>query len=333
MKTLPNTHSGPGLVDLQLNGYAGFNFNGDPRPWTLDQLHELRARLFRRGVSVVFPTLVTDDAASMVARAKRYAELVDADERIAALMPKLHIEGPFISPFDGPRGAHPKRYVALPEAIPDLFDRLTDASGGRIGVWTLAPELPGAIALIRRLRGAGVVAALGHCQPSNEIIAEAVEAGARLSTHLGNGSHQMLPRLDNYVYRQLAEDRLAASLVADGHHMPLTTLKNFVRAKTPARSILVTDAIHAAEMPPGRYDFGGRTVEVTPDGRCSHPGEWNLAGSVLTLDRAVINTFLHCDVTFEQAWAMASTQPAELTGLKPPASVTVAVSAEGFTAR
>ena len=151
-----------------------------------------------------------------------------------------------------------------------------------------------------------------------------------MSTHLGNGSHPALPRLDNYVQTQLADDRLWASFIPDGIHMPLTTLKNFIRAKTPARSVLVTDAIAAAELGPGQYTLGGQVVEVSPDGRAARPGHANLAGSTLTLDKAVVNVALHCDVPFEQAWAMASTRPARLAGLDEPEVVTVAVTEKGF---
>lgn len=332
MSVLPKTYTGPGLADLQLNGYAGFDFNGEVEAWSAQELHRLRRRLRQRGVVMSLPTLVTRDADSMIARARRYAELVSSDEALAAAFPKLHIEGPFLSPIDGPRGAHPKRWCRTPAEMPDFLDRMIDAGGGRIALFTLAPELPGAIELIRRLAEKGICPSIGHSDATPADLEKAVAAGARMSTHLGNGSHQMLPRLDNYVQRQLADDRLSAGFIADGQHMPFCTLKNFLRAKTPARSILVTDATAAAEMGPGRHMLSGGMVEVTPEGRCSRPGEPNLAGSVLSLDRAVINVALHCDVTFEQAWAMASTAPARLVGLPPPPAVTVTVTPEGFAA-
>ena len=153
-----------------------------------------------------------------------------------------------------------------------------------------------------------------------------------MSTHLGNGSHLMLPRLDNYVQRQLAEDSLYASFIADGHHMPLTTLKNFIRAKTPGLSILVTDAMAAAEIGEGEYRMGGELVMVSKDGMVAKPGATCLAGSVLTLDRAVINVTLHCGVMFSQAWAMASSNPAQIAGLPEPLQVTVKIAEAGFSA-
>ena len=176
----------------------------------------------------------------------------------------------------------------------------------------------------------GICVALGHTRARPETIGEATEAGATLSTHLGNGSHLELPRLDNYVQAQLADDRLAASFIADGHHLPFYTLKNFLRAKTLRRSILVTDAIVAADVGPGRYTFGGEEIVVSPELRVHKPGQQNLAGSALTLDRAVLNVALRCDVPFNEACAMASTRPAELIGLSAPPDISVRISAEGF---
>lgn len=330
MVALPHTYTGPGLIDLQVNGYAGFDFNAEPSDWGADALQRVRSAMARRGVVACLPTLTTDAPERMVARAARYAELVEADDALAAFYPKLHVEGPFLSPDEGPRGAHPPEHCRAPDDLPDLVDRLFEAAAGRVGIVTVAPELPGALDVIARCARAGVCPAIGHTQASAEQIDAAIDAGARMSTHLGNGSHQMLPRLDNYVQYELAADRLYASFIADGHHIPFTTLKSFLRAKTIERSVLVTDAVMPAELPPGEYVSEGRTVVVTPAGRVSIPGQANLAGSALTLDRAVINVCLHCDVAFEDAWRMASTQPAALAGLETPPSVTVSVTREGF---
>ncbi len=195
---------------------------------------------------------------------------------------------------------------------------------------TLAPELPGASDLITQAVSRGIVVALGHTGAGNETLDRAVRTGARLSTHLGNGSHPTLPRLDNYVQAQLADDRLMASFIADGHHIPFPTLKNFIRAKTPERSILVTDAIIAAEIGPGCYPFLSGEVLVSEELRVSKPGQSNLAGSALTLDRAVLNVVCHSGVSFEQAWAMASTLPATLLDLRGLPEVQVRVGVDGF---
>ena len=324
MAQLPSTYTGPGLVDLQINGYVGVDFNNDPAGWTPEMFHKVRSATARRGVAVMLPTFVTNDADLLVARAAKYAEIIEADTELAACFPKLHIEGPFISPIDGPRGAHPKEYCRLPHQLPDLIDRIHEACGGRVGILTLAPELVGAEDLIRRSVAKGIVVALGHTQAGADDQEMAVQAGATMSTHLGNGSHPVLPRLDNYTQRQLADDRLWAGFIADGHHIPFPTLKNFIRAKKTEKSVLVTDAILAAELEPGTYYFMGENVEVYPNGYVSVPGAANLAGSALTLDMAVINTAAHCDVTFDMAWKMASTYPADLVNVPVPADVTQA---------
>ena len=333
MGSLPETFTGPGLVDLQLNGYAGFDFNGDPASWSADDLHRLRETFACRGVLRVFPTFVTDAADRLLARARRYGELVDADAALAECFPRVHVEGPFISPEEGPRGAHPAAHCSTPEDLPDLLDEMLDAAGGRVGIWTIAPEVPGAIAWIERAAAAGVCVAIGHTGADAEALDRAVAAGATLSTHLGNGSHQLLPRLDNYLETQLADDRLAAGFIADGHHIPFPTLKNFLRAKGVGRSVLVTDAMSAAEMPPGRYDLGRRVVEVSPEGVVRQPGSWHLAGSSVTLDRCVVNACLRADVSFEDAWAMASAVPGRVTNLPACEPVTVRVREDGFAAR
>mgnify|MGYP006296220161 CR=1 FL=1 len=322
---IPTHHTGPGLVDLQINGYAGLDFNGDPSRWTEAAWRDVRTKLRRRGVVAALPTLVTDSPEHLLARARRYGELVESDDDLSAAFPLLHIEGPFISPIDGPRGAHPLMHCTTPAEVPDLVDRLNEAACGRVGLVTLAPEVDGAIDLIGHLVRDHIAVGLGHTMATADEINRAVEAGAAMSTHLGNGSHPRLPRLDNYMQTQLADDRLFASFIADGHHMPFTTLKNFIRAKTPARSILVSDAMLAAEMEPGMYTFGGERIEVRPDGYVGKPGAENLAGSVLTLDRAVIHVATYCGIDFETAWSMASVQPARVVGLSKPEEVTVEV--------
>lgn len=332
MIQFPETYTGPGLVDLQVNGYAGLDFNGEPGSWTAEQFRDVAEALASRGVVAAVVTIITDDIEAMLARARRYRRIIEADADLAVTFPRLHVEGPFICPADGPRGAHPRQHCKAPGETNDLIDRLNDASGQRVGIVTLAPELSGAIDLIARLAEDGICPAIGHTQASPGDIAAAAEAGARLSTHLGNGSHSELPRLDNYIQSQLADDRLSASFIADGHHMPFTTLKNFIRAKTPAMSILVTDAISATELGPGNYELGGCEVVVLANGKCIVPGADHLAGSTLTLDRGVINVCRHCGVSFQQAWRMASSSPAALLGIETP-EITVEVAAQRFIRR
>jgi len=325
--------AGPGLVDLQINGYAGLSFNGALEDLTVGAVRKVCERLRRRGVVAVLPTFGTDAVDNMLARARRLAELRNQDELIASMIAGFHVEGPMLSPEDGPRGAHSADHVITPRDRPQMLEEFQEATGGLVRILTLAPELPGAMELIARTASSGVVAALGHHAAGAEAIAEAVAAGARMCTHLGNGSHAMIPRLDNYIMHQLADDRLAASFIADGHHIPFATLKNFLRAKTPPRSVLVTDAVMVADMPAGRYGSGRRVRQLGEDGAVRLAGTPYLAGSALTLDRAVMNVAAHCDVSFETAWAMASAQPAALVGLPVPQPVQVDVSDEGFSLR
>ena len=331
MSTLPEQHTGSGLVDLQVNGHTGFDFNSDPAGWMPEEFHRVRADLAGHGLVAVLPTFITAPVESILARTARWSEFVDADRHLAAFFPKLHIEGPFLCALQGPRGAHPPEHIIAPADAPDFLDRLREASGDRIGILSVAPDCPGILPVIERASQAGICVALAHTGATPEQIDAALAAGARMATHLGNGSHQQLLRLDNYLQYQLARDDLAASFIADGHHMPLTTLKNFLRAKTPARSVLVSDAMTAAGLGPGTYPLGEGQVEVLPTGRANIPGQDNLAGSTLILDQAVLNVTRHCGFDFETAWAMASSTPARLVDLPAPPEVTVRIDEKRVT--
>jgi len=223
------------------------------------------------------------------------------------------MEGPYISPEDGPRGAHLREFVR--DAGVDDFRRRQDAAEGRIVIVTVAPEVPGALPLIEHLVSSKVRAAIGHTGATGPQIADAVKAGATMSTHLGNGCANMLPRHPNVIWEQLGEDRLLAGFIVDGHHLPPATVKSMIRAKTPARTILVTDAVGAAGMPPGRYTLGGQLVELSPEGRVAAPGAPNLAGSALRLDVAIGNTVKFTGLPLEEVVAMASTRPAGYIGI------------------
>lgn len=327
------TAAGPGLVDLQVNGYAGVSFNHPVEKITLDGVRGACEKMAGRGVVAILATLTTDPVEDIIARARRLASLRAEDELLGSMIAGLHIEGPMINAAEGPRGAHPAEHVIAPADAPGFLDNVQEASGGMVRLLTLAPERPGAMELIAKASGDGIVVALGHHEADVATIAQAVEAGATMCTHLGNGSHAMLPRLDNYVQHQLADDRLVAGFIADGHHIPFPTLKNFLRAKGTQRSALVTDAVLVADMPPGSYGSGVRTRMVSTDGSVRLKGTPYLAGSALTLDKAVLNVAAHCDVSFEAAWAMASTQPAEMVGLARAKRVEVEVSDEGFSRR
>jgi N-acetylglucosamine-6-phosphate deacetylase len=226
----------------------------------------------------------------------------------------IHAEGPYLSPTEA-RGAHPQAH--LRDASRDDFERRQEAAEGRIVLVTLAPEVPGALALIEHLVRAGVRVAIGHSDASPERIRDAVRAGATLSTHLGNGCAGGLPRHPNLIWEQLAADDVSACFIADGHHLPAATLKAMVRAKTPARSILVTDATAAAAAPPGTYTLGELSIERSQSGRVTLPGGDKLAGSALTLADAVGRAAREAGLPIAEALAMASTRPAAAIGAAP----------------
>jgi N-acetylglucosamine-6-phosphate deacetylase len=311
------------MFDLQVNGFGGVDFNNPAA--TGDELLAGIERIRATGVTRFLPTLITSsfERFDQCARA-----LVELDHPMIA---GFHMEGPYISAEDGPRGAHPLQHVS--SAGIDDFARRQDATGGRIRLVTLAPEVPGAITLIEYLVNHAVRVAIGHTAATPEQIRCAVDAGATLSTHLGNGCAQQLPRHPNLLWEQLAADELNASLIVDGHHLPPATVKTMIRAKTEERTILVTDAISAAACVPGRYELNGEAVVLSPEGRVSPPGKPWLAGSALTLDQAVSNMVKFAGVSLQGAWAMASSLPAHYLGMQPVGKVTVEWDAATFRIR
>jgi N-acetylglucosamine-6-phosphate deacetylase len=306
----PDLVIAPGFIDIQINGYGGLSFGTpDTTPEVLDYV--VRAQ---RGIGVLFicPTVCTTShentihALRMLTEARRNPELAHA-------VPCYHLEGPYIGKEDGPRGAHPLPHVRPPDW--DEFRRFQDAAEGKIGIITLGPEHPGAIPFIERLVESGVIAAIGHTGATPEQIRDAVAAGARLSTHLGNGSHARIDRHPNYIWEQLAADELCASIIADGHHLPPSVVKSMVRAKGVDRTILVSDAVAAAGLSPGVYPAEGREIEVLPNGRVQMKGTPYLAGSGLILSEGIGNTVRFAGVSLAEAVQMATRNPATLLGL------------------
>jgi len=301
-------NGGGGLTDLQVNGYAGVDFN-DAGVTAAAVDHALETML-RAGVSTCLPTLITADEATLSARLGALDAAV-AESRLGKLMvPGFHLEGPFLNPTPGYAGCHPSHDMVPPDIA--LLDRLGQGLRRPILLLTLAPERPGALALVAAARQRGMIVAMGHTAADATTTDEAVAAGVTLSTHLGNALPQPQPKFLNPLMAQLAQDGLAASFIADGIHIPPAGLRVMVRAKTPARSILVTDATSAAATRPGLYHFAGMSIEHTQDGSVRVPGSTTLAGSALTLDRAVRNLAAWGLVPWQTAHAMAATQPASL---------------------
>jgi N-acetylglucosamine-6-phosphate deacetylase len=303
----------PALFDLQINGCDGHSFNSDRL--TLDRIRHVVAVCRRHGLGALCPTLVTNSFEALAHGLGTLRRACDLDADVARSVPAIHLEGPYICPEDGPRGAHPKQHVRPPDW--DEFRRLQDAAGGRVRLLTLAPEHDGALPFIERLTATGVVVAIGHTAATGERIRDAVRAGARLSTHLGNGIHAVLPRHPNTIWEQLAEDGLWASLICDGHHLPPSVVRCVVRVKTPARTILTCDASSLAGLPPGRYREWDQDFEVDPAGKVVVPGTSYLAGSWAFTDLCVGNVIRFAGVSLADAVDMAGALPRQLLGLPP----------------
>jgi len=294
-----------GLIDLQVNGFAGVDYNS-PAAAHEEIARSLRA-LFGTGVTRFYPTVITGSLPDMQAALRNLGaarEAIPDGEAIAG----FHVEGPHICPDDGPRGAHPRHCVRPPYF--DEYLRWQDAARGLVRIVTLSPEWPEAPRYIERIVDSGVVAAIGHTKATAAQISAAVSAGATFSTHLGNGSHGVLPRHPNYIWDQLADDRLTAGFIADGIHVDASFLKVALRAKTLDRAVLVTDASAPAAAPPGRYRLGEQDVDHTPDGKVVLAGTDRLAGSALTMNRGVANLMRLAGLSLEDALRLATTNPA-----------------------
>ena len=297
-----------GFLDIQVNGYSAVDFN---RPEiTGDDLTRATQAMWRSGVTQFLPVVITAPVPTMLRTLAAIARAREQAPLLRRAIPGIHLEGPFLAPEDGPRGAHPAAAIRDPDW--DLFRQFQDAAGGLIRFVTIAPERPGAIGLIWQLRRAGIVVGIAHTDATEADIDQAVAAGAQVSCHLGNGAHAMLPRHRNYIQKQLATDALMASLIADGHHLPSYMVKNIVRCKGVDRVILITDAMAAAAAPPGEYRLGTVLAEVGPDGYVRLPGTPYLAGSALTMERAIENAARFAGLALEDALRLANRHPRKL---------------------
>jgi N-acetylglucosamine-6-phosphate deacetylase len=293
----------PAFFDLQINGCLGHNFSS--ADLTSDQMSEVVAACRSHGIAGFCPTVITGPHTALM-HAFRVLGTVNEIEW-------LHLEGPYISPEDGPRGAHSRQHVRRPDW--DEFLAFQEAAQGRIRMVTLAPEIEGALPFIERLVKSRVVVAIGHTAATSGQIDDAVRAGARLSTHLGNGCHAVLPRHDNYLWAQLADDRLWASIICDGHHLPASVLRCILRVKSSKRLILTCDVSSLAGLPPGRYRHWDQEFEVTRDGPIRIPSTSRLAGSAFFTDRCVAHVLETLECSLAEAIDMAGRQPRELLGL------------------
>ncbi|RKU18992.1 N-acetylglucosamine-6-phosphate deacetylase [Candidatus Poribacteria bacterium] len=307
-----NAWIAPALVDIQVNGFAGFDLNV-ATVTAADVCGMVRA-LWRVGTGFLCPTVVTASFESIGNSLRAVVQACATDPMVAHTVLGIHLEGPYISAKDGPRGAHPLEHVRAPDW--DEFQRWQDIAEGMIHIVTLAPEKEGAIPFVEKLVANEIVVALGHTNASAEDIRAAIGAGAKLSTHLGNGAHAIIRRHPNYIWEQLAADELYASLIVDGHHLPPAVVKSMVRAKTLDRCILISDATALAGMPPGEYQFAGQPVELTSDRCVRLAGTEYLAGSAIELTRGVENSVRFAGITLKEAISLATLQPARLLGVE-----------------
>ncbi|MCJ7841231.1 N-acetylglucosamine-6-phosphate deacetylase [Lederbergia sp. NSJ-179] len=302
----------PGLIDLQINGYKGFDFN--TLPFSADSVIQVTRALWEEGVTTYFPTLITNCDDSIEQAIQTIIKACEKDRLTDSTIGGIHMEGPFISPEDGPRGAHNEKFIKAPDW--SLLKKWQKIAKGRIKILTLSPEWEGAIAFIEKCSKNDVLVSIGHTAATNEQIRAAVKAGARMSTHLGNGAHLLLPRHPNYLWEQLANDHLWACLIADGFHLPLSFLKVAMKAKG-TKTILVSDAVDLSGLDPGEYrtHIGGDVI-LTAEGKLHlKKNPELLAGSVQMLKHGITHLVNNQIADLSEAWEMASSRPAALIQL------------------
>jgi len=297
----------PGFVDIQVNGFAGIDFSAPDLD--VNALAAVLPAIWKTGVTSFCPTLITNSLDELERNLRVLESARAAVPGFADSTPCYHLEGPYLSP--GPsHGAHKSALMRDPDW--DEFRRLQTAAGENIGILTLAPERPGALDLIRQCRQSGVIAAISHTDGIVDDIHEAAKAGATLSTHLGNGCPQMIDRHSAPIWAQLAIDELHASIICDSFHVRPDLMKVIFRMKGTHRCLLVTDAVHAANLPPGLYSFAGGEIELLPSGQVVTRGGNSMAGSALSMDRAISWFMRLAEVSLADALPLATRTPAAL---------------------
>jgi len=301
----------PGFIDLQVNGYGGDDVNADAID--PDVIDSLTKKMIAAGVTTYLPTIITASEEKIIAALRAVDEARRSSKLVADVVPYVHVEGPNISPVDGYRGAHAREHIRPPSLAE--FARWQRASGCFVGMVTLSPHWQGAEEYISTLSKDGVHVAIGHTDATSEQIRRAVDAGATLSTHLGNGCAGMIPRHANALWPQLADDRLTATLIADGHHLPDDVLKTVLRAKGSARCILISDAVATAGLPPGRYRTSvGGEVELHESGRLSLAGTEFLAGAALPMKDGIMRAVSCGGISLAEGLGMATVNPGRFVG-------------------
>lgn len=293
----------PGLFDLQINGHKGIWFC-DPKLTPIQVLEVLEAH-FAFGITRLCPTLITASFEALAAGVLAIRQACESKPWAEKMVAGIHLEGPHISPEDGPRGAHP--FTQVRPADWNEFRRLQEISGNRIRLVTLAPETGNAVEFIREAVKAGVTISIGHTGASPEQVSAAIDAGASMSTHLGNGAHALIRRHPNYIWEQLGDKRLFACIITDGHHLPTSVIRSVIWAKSTLHTIITCDSAGLAGCPPGRYQIESGDVEILPEGKivvAANPQY--LAGSAQLTDACVAHAIQAAGLSLREAWDMAS---------------------------
>ena len=265
----------PGFFDLQVNGYKGSDYSLED--FSEEHLRNIITNLAASGTTQHIPTIISSPQERILKNLETILKAINNSSDIKKAIPGLHIEGPFISPEEGPRGCHDPSFIRNPDF--EEFRQWQEAAEGRIVMVTIAPEREDSIDFIKKVTRTGVKIAIGHTGATPEIIKDAIEAGAQFSTHLGNGSYSILPKVNNYIWEQLAADELFAGIICDGFHLPASAVKVFARAKGLERLILTSDVALAGGLNPGIYKWGNMEVEVFKDGHLGLAGTGILAGA------------------------------------------------------
>ncbi len=317
----------PGLIDNQVNGFMGVSFlseiGGD---LTLEKVQKATRALWEKGVTTYLATLTSNSNAELLNLFTKFGKFRN-DKSLLGSVAGFHLEGPYISPLEGYRGAHTPKYIRKPDW--DEFMKLYAASGNAIMNVTVAPEVEGAMDFIKKCTEKGIVVALGHHNADAEVLNKAVANGAKISTHLGNGCANMINRHLNPLWPQLANDNLSISIICDGFHLNAEEIRVFYKVKGSEKTIITSDVVEFGGMAPGNYKvWDGSEIELTPEGKLMYPAEQVLYGGASALDRGARHVMNVTGCSLADAIKMASTNPAELYGLNDRGSIEVGKRAD-----
>jgi N-acetylglucosamine-6-phosphate deacetylase len=300
-----------GFFDLQVNGYAGVDFNGDDLD--AERVDAVCARLASEGVNGILVTIISDRLAVMEARLRAVVKLRRSVASLRQIMRGFHVEGPFINPADGYRGAHPRDAVMMADRV--AMERLLDAADGLTRMVTLAPEMDAGMSVTRILAGRNIVVSAGHTNASIDELSAAMDAGLSMFTHFGNGCPAILPRHDNVLNRLMSlRGHLWVSFIADGAHVPFFVLKNYLDWFGTDKSIVVTDAISAAGLGAGSYRLGRWELEIGEDGIARSPDGSHLVGSTITMNASYRNLIEKLGMDEETAMRLVDGNPRRVIG-------------------